>query len=75
MAEEKAITATPTPGRMDRTRDYFREVQVEFTRISWPTRRELTDSTMVVIVMVLLVSLFLFLVDRVLAMGVGLLFR
>jgi len=75
MAEEKAITATPTPGWMDRTRDYFREVRVEFTRISWPTRRELTDSTMVVIVMVLLVSLFLFLVDRVLAMGVGLLFR
>ncbi len=75
MAEEKAIVATPTTGWMDRTRDYFREVQVEFTRISWPTRRELTDSTVVVIAMVLLVSLFLFLADRVLAMAVGLLFR
>jgi len=39
-------------------------VQVEFTRISWPTRNELRDSTAVVIVTVMLVSLFLFVVDR-----------
>ena len=75
MAEEKAITATPTAGWMDRTREFFKDVRTESARVSWPTRQELRDSTMVVIVMVLLVSLFLFVVDRLLAMSVGLLFR
>ena len=70
MAEEKAPV-----GWMDRTREFFKEVRVESARVSWPTREELRGSTMVVIVMVLLVSVFLFVVDRVLAAGVHLLFR
>jgi preprotein translocase subunit SecE len=75
MADEKVATATPTTGFMDRTREFIKEVRVESSRVSWPTRQELRDSTLVVIVMVMLVSVFLFVVDRVLAMGVGLLFR
>jgi len=56
-------------------REFFKEVQVESAKISWPTRSELRDSTIVVIVSVLLVSGFVGIVDRILAMGVGLLFR
>ena len=56
-------------------REFVKEVQVESTKVSWPTRNELRDSTMVVIVAVLLVSAFVGIVDRVLALGVGLLFR
>ena len=56
-------------------REFLKDVQVEATKISWPTRNELRDSTIVVIVSVLLVSGFVGIVDRILAMGVGLLFR
>jgi preprotein translocase subunit SecE len=58
-----------------RARDFIKDVRVESTKVSWPTRIELRDSTMVVIVTVLLVSVFLFIVDRILQSSLGLLFR
>jgi preprotein translocase subunit SecE len=60
---------------MTQTREFFKEVQVESTKISWPTRNELRDSTVVVIVAVLIVSAFIGIVDRVLTFGMGLMFR
>ena len=60
---------------MDQAREFLKEVRVESTKISWPTRNELRDSTIVVIVTVLIVSAFVGIVDRVLTFGVGLLFR
>ena len=56
-------------------REFVKEVRVESTKVSWPSRNELRDSTVVVIVSVLLVSAFVGIVDRVLALAVGLLFR
>jgi preprotein translocase subunit SecE len=56
-------------------RDFVKEVRVESTKVSWPTRNELRDSTIVVIVAVLLVSVFVGAVDYVLQLGVRLLFR
>ena len=58
-----------------RAKDFVKEVRVESTKVSWPTRIELRDSTVVVIVTVLMVSVFLFIVDRVLQSSLGLLFR
>jgi preprotein translocase subunit SecE len=58
-----------------RARDFIKEVQVESAKISWPSRTELRDSTIVVIVAVLIVSAFVGLVDRGLSIVVGLLFR
>ena len=58
-----------------RTREFFKEVQVESTKVSWPARNEIRDSTAVVIVTILIVSLFIGIVDRILTMGVALLFR
>ena len=60
---------------MTRLREFVKEVQVESTKVSWPSRNELRDSTIVVIVTVLVVTVFVFAVDRVLAMAVGQLFR
>lgn len=65
MAEEKAVAVSP--GIMDRAREFVKDVRVESTRVSWPTRTELRDSTIVVIVMVLLVSAYLFVWDRLFA--------
>ena len=56
-------------------REFVKEVRVESTKVSWPTRNELRDSTIVVIVAVLLVSVFVGVVDYVLQLGVRLLFR
>ena len=56
-------------------KEFVKDVRVESTKISWPTRIELRDSTFVVIVTVLLVSGFLFVVDRALQWSLGLLFR
>jgi preprotein translocase subunit SecE len=54
---------------------FFREVRVEFGKVSWPNRREVTGSTTVVIVVVLVLALFLFLVDQVFATVVHQLFK
>jgi preprotein translocase subunit SecE len=56
-------------------REFLKEVRVEATKVSWPTRNELRDSTIVVIVTVLIVSVFIGIVDRLLTFGLGLLFR
>jgi len=56
-------------------REFVKEVQVESSKVSWPTRIELRDSTIVVIVAVLIVSVFVGAVDYVLQLGVRLLFR
>ena len=56
-------------------RDFVKEVQVELTKVSWPTPRELRDSTIVVIVTVLIVAVFVGIVDRILNTAISLLFR
>ena len=56
-------------------REFVKEVKVESTKVSWPTRIELRDSTIVVIVAVLLVSVFVGAVDYVLQLGVRVVFR
>ena len=60
---------------MDQVREFYKDVRVEFTKISWPTRGELRDSTIVVIVSVLLVAAFIGIVDQLLNISVGVIFR
>jgi preprotein translocase subunit SecE len=56
-----------------RVRDFIKEVRVESTKVSWPSRTELRDSTIVVIATVILVTAFVYGVDWVLRFGIGLL--
>ena len=46
---------------------YMRETGQEMKRVSWPTWRELRESTMVVLATVAVVTVFIFIVDRVLS--------
>ncbi len=62
-------------GWTTQVREFVKDVQVESQKVSWPTRNELRDSTIVVIVATLLVSGFVGVVDLVLRTLVGLLFR
>jgi preprotein translocase subunit SecE len=60
---------------IDRFREFIKDVRAESAKVSWPSRAELRDSTIVVIVTVLIVAVFIGAVDRTLAIGVNLLFR
>jgi preprotein translocase subunit SecE len=60
---------------MERFREYIKDVRSELAKVSWPTREELRDSTVVVIVTVLLVAAFIGIVDQGLNRAVALIFR
>ncbi len=51
---------------LERIKQYFRETAQEMKRVSWPSWKDLKESTVVVIVTVAIVTLFVFLVDRIL---------
>ena len=50
-----------------RVRDFVQEVLAEFRKVTWPSRQELVNSTVVVIVVTVVLSLFLGGVDIALA--------
>ena len=51
--------------------EFAREVREETSKVTWPTRRETMISTVMVLIMVVLASVFFFLVDSILHYGVN----
>ncbi|WP_119462916.1 preprotein translocase subunit SecE [Rhodospirillaceae bacterium SYSU D60014] len=51
---------------------FVQQVRQEVSKVTWPTRKETTITTAMVLVMVVLAALFFLLVDQVLAFGVRL---
>lgn len=45
---------------------FVREVKVELTKVSWPTRKELKGATMLVIVVTGILAIFIYVVDAIL---------
>jgi preprotein translocase subunit SecE len=65
---KKAETKTRTePGKLksylDTSLQFLREVKVELKKVTWPTRKQTMGSTVVVIILVMIISLFLGAVD------------
>ena len=50
---------------MNKIAEYFQSVKKEMSKVSWPTQQELIDSTVIVVIFSIIVSLFIFGVDRV----------
>jgi preprotein translocase subunit SecE len=50
-----------------KTQRFFRDVQFEMGKVSWPTWDELKGSTYVVITVSLLIGVFLFFIDIILS--------
>jgi preprotein translocase subunit SecE len=48
---------------------FLKEVKSELKKVTWPSRRELTGSTIVTIVVTLIVSIFIGFVDRLLSLA------
>jgi len=46
---------------------YIREVRQEVSKVTWPTRKETTVTTIMVFIMVFLAALFFFFVDQILS--------
>ncbi len=53
-----------------RFNQYLRETSQEMKRVSWPSVAELKESTVVVLVTVLVITVFLFAVDKILDLGI-----
>jgi preprotein translocase subunit SecE len=51
--------------------EFFRQVRQEVQKVTWPTRKETTVTTVMVFVMVVLASLFFFVVDSLLGLGIA----
>lgn len=57
-------------GRVTQFNKYLQDVRVEAKKVVWPTRKDTTQTTIVVFGMVFLVSIFLWMVDAFLSMVV-----
>jgi len=51
------IVAKISPGQ------FSREVRQEFNKVTWPTRKEATVTTIMVFIMVIMASIFFFIAD------------
>lgn len=62
-------------GVVSAVKDYVKDVRVEMSKVSWPSRAELRESTTVVIVMVFLVAILIGAIDRGLSIAFEALLR
>jgi preprotein translocase subunit SecE len=53
-------------------KDFFREVQIELKKVTWPSRKETIAATSMVIILSIVVAFFLGILDIGLAKAVGL---
>jgi preprotein translocase subunit SecE len=60
---ENGETTNAVTGWFGRGRRFFGEVRSELGRVTWPTRREVWATTVVVILTSMLFGVYLFLVD------------
>lgn len=58
---------------LEKTMTFIRESVAELKRVTWPTRKEIMGSTLVVVVVVGIIMLFIALFDFVLALLVRML--
>ncbi len=58
-----------------RATEFLKEVRIEIPKVSWPSRKELRDSTIVVITMTLIMAGIVAILDTLLVLGLKQLFR
>lgn len=52
--------------------EFMRQVRQEASKVTWPTRKETTITTIMVFLMVFICAIFFLVVDRILSWGVAL---
>ena len=54
---------------------FLHEVRLEMKKVTWPTRKEITGSTVVVIITVIIVAIYLGVIDNILQYAIRLLIK
>ena len=67
----KIIQEKENNSYFDRALQFLREVKIELKKVTWPSRKQALGSTVVVIILVVIISLFLGVVDIGLSSLVG----
>ena len=67
-AKKLAVSARPAPAKprdnfITKSLQFLREVKMELTKVTWPSRKQTMGSTLVVIILVMIISFFLGVVD------------
>ncbi len=68
MADTAITSQAAAPERRafkDKITGFFADVNKEMKKVTWPTREQLIEATLVTIVMVLVASIFVFGIDKV----------
>ena len=59
----------------ERTKDYINELKLEMRRVTWPNRKQVQGTTLVVIFSVFAFAAYFEVVDSILSRGVNAIFR
>jgi preprotein translocase subunit SecE len=60
---DKPKTVAKEDNFLQKSTQFLREVKIELKKVTWPTRKQTMGSTVVVLILVAIISLFLGLVD------------
>ncbi len=67
LPQKKPATGTMNLGYVQKALQFLREAKAELKKVTWPSRKQTIGSTVVVIVLVIIISLFLGVVDMTLS--------
>jgi preprotein translocase subunit SecE len=70
-----ASFSPPADNVFTRAVQFLREVKIELKKVTWPSRKQTMGSTLVVIVLIIIISLFLGIVDMGLSTVIRAVFR
>ena len=59
----KTVSGKKEPNLIDKSLQFLREVRVELKKVTWPSRKQTIGSTVVVVILAMIISLFLGVVD------------
>lgn len=59
----RVVQSTEKVGFLDRVKNYLKGVRSELRKVTWPTKKELINYTLIVIVLTLILSTFIGLFD------------
>ncbi|UCF70866.1 MAG: preprotein translocase subunit SecE [candidate division WOR-3 bacterium] len=60
---------------LNKIRDYIKNVYYEMRKVTWPTRSEVTNSTIVVVVISVIVAIIIFALDTIFTSLLGLIIQ
>lgn len=72
MAEENKVKK---PSIFSRIGKWFRELKSECKKIVWPTRKQTTNNTIIVLCVVLIVGIFVWILDLIFGLGISTLLK